>query len=142
MPRYYLDGMSKYQLVWAAGPRVAERVIDCAYGVEGVFLLFFSTQLLLASSYPKCSCTVSNIPQNAGCQDLPQIGNEVQALLPRFDDVQLLIEVGILPLDVTAWLNQHERDLMWEAALTDGKHESVFGKLCGIILLFVDKTLL
>ena len=66
-----------------------------------------------------CSLVIGGISQDASCQNLSQVRNKVQALLPRLDDVQLFIKVGKLPLDVATWLNQHERDLMRKAALTD-----------------------
>ena len=69
-----------------------------------------------------------------------EVSDEVESLLPGLDNVQFLVRVRVFPLNVTAWLNQHEGHLMREVALANRENKTVLLVKLRLVLVGFDRT--
>lgn len=71
-----------------------------------------------------------------------EVSDEVESLLPRFNNTNLIIFIRVLPLNITARLVEHKRYLVREVAFADGQHETVFREFGWVILILSNDLIL
>ena len=117
--RRYLQALSINQFVLATVPGTFKSLLYWTDAVEGVFCLFITNELLFTRLYFHRPLFILDISENSTSQYASQVWDEVESLLSCLNHVGLVIIVRKLPLNMAAWLDEHEWDLVREVALTN-----------------------